>query len=736
MTMLVSRGQINPNDACPAAALAVNASCVLNTYVMSGAFANGALVAPTCPTGTDRDDGWYSFVATATAITVEETSSDRTHLIEVWNACGAAATISYGCANAAPTATAVVNAVGLTIGTTYYIQLQRRSGISTSSMNGTICVYQTPDPDAAWPGADLGTLTCAGVENLVGSTAGETTDCGVSSAADHIYKFTLATDADVTIKACASSYDTQIHLFNFTTGSCAAGPMDSNDDDCGVQSRITKICLPAGSYVLVIEGSGAATGAYNVDILVTNCSCNGPDNDEPCTATPLAVGATCTYTTDDNTGANDSQIANPSCGSYGGEDLWYTAIVPASGQVSIETTSGTLTDGVLTVYTGTCGELTEIVCDNDGGPDNMSYVDLSGLTPGATLFIRISEDGGNAVGTFNICIYDACGGHTTNDYCEDPADLFLDAASSFASSTAGVYTHDNPDDVETIFCGTIQNNSWYKFTATATTHSFDITSVVNCTVGDGIQGEVYSYSHTLQCCEINASVSNCFNPATATTGTITATGLTIGEVYVLMIDGWAGDSCDFVIDGWSATGVLPVELVDFKATKMIDRNHLTWTTKSELGSQWFRIERSTDGKAFVEIGKIQAAGNSSNDIDYYFDDTDFAYSLVYYRLKEVDFDGKHQYSNVVTVLRDDVVLLFPNPTSGEVNLEFTQGLYGDFSVVYTDVLGRKICEEISMKEDGQTFKSQGLVDMPGGIYFVEILNQSGQAIYNTKVIRN
>lgn len=94
-------------------------------------------------------------------------------------------------------------------------------------------------------------------------------------------------------------------------------------------------------------------------------------------------------------------------------DVWYTVVVPASGTLTVETdtTPGTtMTDSVLTVFSGTCGALTDVGCDDDSGNLNFSKVVLSALTPGDTLYIGVwtySYSGGGTDGAFQLSAYDA-----------------------------------------------------------------------------------------------------------------------------------------------------------------------------------------------------------------------------------------------------------------------------------------------------------------------------------------
>ena len=92
-------------------------------------------------------------------------------------------------------------------------------------------------------------------------------------------------------------------------------------------------------------------------------------------------------------------------------DVWYSVEVPASGVLTIETAAdpGTLmTDSVMSVFSGTCGALTEIGCDDDNGTDNFSKVALTGLTPGDVLYVGVWRYslGTGVDGNFQISAYD------------------------------------------------------------------------------------------------------------------------------------------------------------------------------------------------------------------------------------------------------------------------------------------------------------------------------------------
>ncbi len=127
--------------------------------------------------------------------------------------------------------------------------------------------------------------------------------------------------------------------------------------------------------------------------------------DEPCNAFTLTPNTTCTYQTFDNTAATPSTtIANPSCGNYQGGDVWFNVLVPAGGSLKFDTQAGTMLDGAMAIYSGTCSNLTEISCDDNTGAGTMPQINATSLTPGTMVWVRVWSKGTNTKGTFGICI--------------------------------------------------------------------------------------------------------------------------------------------------------------------------------------------------------------------------------------------------------------------------------------------------------------------------------------------
>lgn len=179
----------------------------------------------------------------------------------------------------------------------------------------------------------------------------------------------------------------------------------------------------------------------------------------------------------------------------------------------------------------------------------------------------------------------------------------------------------------------------------------------------------------------------------------------------------------------SNTTTLPVELIHFSVQKSNIENILTWSTASEVNNDYFEVQRSFDGVNFEEITSINGAGNSASQTDYSYTDVITSTQNIYYRLKQVDFDGTHTYSNVKSVSPD------------KYEFEIVQSrMSNQFSVVSNteamntievyDQAGNRVSsvEKKFNKGDQYNFSFQ-----KSGLYFISITNEFGKHTKKTIV---
>ena len=170
-------------------------------------------------------------------------------------------------------------------------------------------------------------------------------------------------------------------------------------------------------YVWVRSNCGSSQSVWTSMVTFTTLA-PPPANDNCGTPTAITPGATfaqnpITGTTIGATLTSDA-TATTACQTTRFADTWYSVVVPASGNITIETKSATgslVTDTVLGVYTGSCGTLTSVGCDDDSSTDgNFSLLSLTaanGITPGQTLLIGVWNYSASNNGTFQISAYDA-----------------------------------------------------------------------------------------------------------------------------------------------------------------------------------------------------------------------------------------------------------------------------------------------------------------------------------------
>jgi hypothetical protein len=192
----------------------------------------------------------------------------------------------------------------------------------------------------------------------------------------------------------------------------------------------------------------------------------------------------------------------------------------------------------------------------------------------------------------------------------------------------------------------------------------------------------------------------------------------------------------------SNTTTTPVKLVSLKATKVNEDVLVSWTTASELNNRGFNVERSVDGKTFDLVGFVKGSGNSSTTNNYRLEDVDaFAKAGVnklFYRLKQLDNDGKFEYSQVVTVVNENDlssgIVTYPNPFSDRLSIDIKGAKAGNASIQVMDISGRLIMSfDKTILDGNQTLTLDGLASLSQGVYFVRV---SASGLNNvTKLIK-
>ncbi|MFC5283900.1 T9SS type A sorting domain-containing protein [Pedobacter alpinus] len=170
---------------------------------------------------------------------------------------------------------------------------------------------------------------------------------------------------------------------------------------------------------------------------------------------------------------------------------------------------------------------------------------------------------------------------------------------------------------------------------------------------------------------------------------------------------------------------LPIILNLFDAKGLGNKVELKWSTLSETKNSHFEIQRSSDGKNFVVLGKLKGAGTSKDLQNYQFTDYLPFKGINYYRLKQVDFDGNASYSspkalNIISGKNPTLFTVYPNPVEDQLNIIWnsTTTFNLNFKIMGTD--GRVWLTSSGSLETISTEINQKLYSLNAGIYILEI----------------
>ncbi len=186
---------------------------------------------------------------------------------------------------------------------------------------------------------------------------------------------------------------------------------------------------------------------------------------------------------------------------------------------------------------------------------------------------------------------------------------------------------------------------------------------------------------------------------------------------------------------------LPVKLISFNGTAKNADALLLWSTANETNNKGFEVERSIDGKNFTRIDFVKGAINSNVTQKYSYTDREvFANSkTVYYRLKQVDMDGKFEYTKTITINSEKAnntnIVVYPNPINDVLNIEMESFTNTSAKLVITDLAGKKVKETtLNVNEGINKFTIDNLGELNSGAYIINI-TADGNILFSNKFIK-
>ena len=308
----------------------------------------------------------------------------------------------------------------LTYSTTYFVNLVPKNGIGSA----TGCTEQTFDTVATPPSNDDCSNASPYTNDFTmfaeGACTGTPNMLDLSSATDDIGSDNPSCDTFGNFGVWYTWTATSLAL-TFTTGTGAPGIAIYEAGSCGSLVGISCLNNVSGSLEGLTIGNNYIihiwddTAGNSVDFCLEEFTPPPPPANDDCSgAIPLTPGNAFASNPIDGSVTSATSGADPvaGCGSDG-PGTWYSVVVPADGIITIETgpdaaTGNTGFDSLIEAFSGTCGALTSIECDDDDAVANLfSILELTGLTPASTIYIRVWESGGNEDEPFSISAYNA-----------------------------------------------------------------------------------------------------------------------------------------------------------------------------------------------------------------------------------------------------------------------------------------------------------------------------------------
>lgn len=207
-------------------------------------------------------------------------------------------------------------------------------------------------------------------------------------------------------------------------------------------------------------------------------------------------------------------------------------------------------------------------------------------------------------------------------------------------------------------------------------------------------------------------------------------GFTPGERYRFIFEITASSTSNnnqcMVFDNFRTTGTnalapLPVSFIAFSARKAGTDVQVIWNVAGEKEVLRYEVERSNDGRNFVKIGEVAATGASG----YAFTDPQPVTGVSFYRVRNVDLDGKYQYSKVIRINTSRVIGIraFPQPARTEVTIE--HGALKSKGWISLSSASGQVVKRVDVPAD----ETQTLIDisqLKAGIYLLRFDNGLGQ----------
>lgn len=190
----------------------------------------------------------------------------------------------------------------------------------------------------------------------------------------------------------------------------------------------------------------------------------------------------------------------------------------------------------------------------------------------------------------------------------------------------------------------------------------------------------------------------------------------------------------------STSVLLPATIASFNGKLVNNTVTLNWATNNEINNLGFDVERSDDGVQFSKIGFVSSKSSSGNSVastQYSFNDKKDFLGTIYYRLKQLDKNGKHHYTSIVSLQKNKtgiVMSLQNNPIKNSIILNISSSEQKEISLLMYNQLGTLLNKQKALLNIGTNRVEMNSSKFPTGTYFIKAVtnNQLIQTIQTIK----
>ena len=165
--------------------------------------------------------------------------------------------------------------------------------------------------------------------------------------------------------------------------------------------------------------------------------------------------------------------------------------------------------------------------------------------------------------------------------------------------------------------------------------------------------------------------------------------------------------------------ILPIELVYLNVECENAQLNFSWETASEFNNKYFEIEQSTDAIHFVPVSKINSKNGNANTHQTYNTSISAQLDFKYFRLKQVDYDGKYSYSKIAiqqcNYKNNAEIKLYPNPATDILTVDF-KGIIGEKTIHLFNAIGQQL---MTINETEENIIQLKINDLPNSMYLLK-----------------